>query len=353
MGCAPPVGLLVSVPVDGGDGGRRAALVLWRMCAASLVRVYRWAPHIPTLQFLVAPLFGRDGSATLLRFTGRQDVVLGVVVMITVPGGGLTLRQLGRVQLVTPPNAGSRWRGIRHADLVGVVRDSVEARGWGIERELYATARGGADMAGALLLRGVSDVQEVPGVRFALGILNSNSRRVALRLAVGASVVCCTNGVCTGDVLLSKVHDHTVDLVTAVGGALDQYASAVVRIPGMVGRLRETEVSPDRASAVLMEAGRRRLVGWATVGRVDREYRRPTFVEHGTGTSWALLNAFTYAARDNIAPTRQMHVYSAFLRMLPIAGSCLSGVKVGLHGVLVDTGASLSVGASIRETSGT
>lgn len=238
--------------------------------------------------------------------------------MITVLGAGIELDELRDIEVIPPMMAGKRWRPIPHAELVDTIKDEVATRGWRIERELFTVSKDQADMAGALLLNRVKGVEGVPdGMTLALGFLNSNARRRALQLTVGASVTCCTNGMCTGSILLSRLHDHTVDLVAEVDSALDQYVASAARIPAAVNAMREQYITPDMAAGILMEAGRRELVGWSAIGRVDQEFRNPTFAEHGKGTAWALLNAFTYAARKNINPGNQMAVYNEFRTLLP------------------------------------
>jgi len=239
--------------------------------------------------------------------------------MITVFDANTTLTDLHKIEPVTPPNAGRRWRAIPHGELVETIKDEVVSRGWRIMKELYSTAREGADLAGALLVQGIKGVEEVPGLDWAIGFLHSNARRKALQITVGASVTCCLNGICTGNIVLSRVHDRTVDLINEIEAAIDRYGAAAAHIPSMVAALRLRELAIGEASEILMETGRRGLVGWAAVGRVDEEYRHPTFKEHGQNTSWALLNAFTYAARANIAPTRQMTIYDEFRKLLPVA----------------------------------
>ena len=128
---------------------------------------------------------------------------------------------------------------------------------------------------------------------------------------------CMARRMCTGSILMNRVHDHTVDLTQEVDTALDRYVVEAAGLMDDVKALRECELSPAAASEILLQAARTRLVGWAAIGRVDAEYRRPTFAEHGRDNSWALLNAFTYAARRNINPIRQMEAYDAFRAMLP------------------------------------
>lgn len=239
--------------------------------------------------------------------------------MITVHKAGISLKQLRAIEPTTPKNAGRRWKPIRHGDLIDSIKDQITTRGWRITQALFSTAREGADMAGAFLMDDVRGVETVPGTTLALGFLNSNARRKALQITVGASITCCTNGMCTGSILLNRVHDHTVDLPAELNVALNKYTEAAKEIPGIIRNLKERELSPDEASGILLRAGRLRLVGWTAIGRVDKEYHWPTFTDHGNNTSWALLNAFTFAARRNIAPTRQMETYNTFRALLPTA----------------------------------
>lgn len=240
--------------------------------------------------------------------------------MITVIGKKISLGDLRGVTPTTPANAGRRWAAIPHAELVDTIKDECLTRNWRVKEELFTLTNEGADMAGALLLEGVRGVTVPTGQTLALGFLNNNSRRKALKITVGTSVMCCNNGMCSGDILLRRVHDQTVDLPDEVDVALDRYVEAAGGLALGVARLREQDLSPAQASDILLEAGRRGLVGWATVGRVDAEYRKPTFAEHGQHNSWALLQAFTYAARPNINPIKQMEVYNAFRQLLPVAG---------------------------------
>lgn len=236
--------------------------------------------------------------------------------MITVIGEGIDLEDLEKIEPVPPLLVGKRWRPVKHIDLVNTIKAEVKARGWVVADEKYAIARNGADMAGAFVFRSVTRLQEMPGMQFALGFLNSNARRKALTLTVGARIGCCTNGLCTGTILMSRYHDETLDLTAQIKDALDQYEDNAKGIPAMVKKMQKTEMNPGAAANYILEAGRRGWIGAAAVMRVDKEYNDPTYPEHGSGTAWALLNAFTYAARPNIAPIRQMEVFDDFRKMV-------------------------------------
>lgn len=239
--------------------------------------------------------------------------------MITVYGANQTLDDLREIVIATPEAAGRRWNPIAHADLVDTVKDECSTRGWRVTEERFATARDGADLAGVFMLEDVKGVKVPKGQSLCVGFLHSNARRRALQITVGTEVAVCNNGMCSGSILLNRVHDHTVDLAEEVEIALDQYTDHAKRLAAGVQCLRERELSPGEAGDILLQAGRQKLIGWTAVGRVDAEYRNPTFSDHGKNNSWALLNAFTYAARRNINPVNQMTTYNDFRKLLPVA----------------------------------
>ena len=239
--------------------------------------------------------------------------------MITVYGANTTRADLAKVELQTPANAGSRWTPIPHRELTDTILDECHMRGWQVKEERYALGRHGADLAGALLLEGVKGVEVPTGQTLALGFLHSNARRRALQITVGSSVAVCNNGMCSGQLLMQHKHDGTFDLCDEVDAALDNYATHANTLADGVRALQRAELSPDMAGNILLTAGRKKLVCWSAIGKVDAEYRKPTFADHGKDNSWALLQAFTYAARKNINPTQQMQTYNAFRQLLPTA----------------------------------
>lgn len=242
--------------------------------------------------------------------------------MITIVGGGksVTMDELEKIQVVTPPNAGRRWWPVRHDTLIKAIKAEVVARrGWHISDIKIATTRSGGDMAGAIMFSNIKGLPPMTGMQFALGFVNSNTRRKALKLTVGTQILCCLNGMCTGTILMKEVHEDTLMLETQIELALDKYEENARSIPAMVEGLQAQYLSRTEAAGLCMLAADKRLIGYTAAGRVFKEFEKPTFKEHGKDTSWTLLNAFTYAGRKNITPVAQMETFDTFRRMLPVA----------------------------------
>ena len=238
--------------------------------------------------------------------------------MITVCGKHIDLDTLRAVPLERPENAGGVWQGIQHGDLIETVLDEVFMRGWCVTDQRYALGKNPSELAAAFELQ-IPGTDPPPGQSFSLGLLTSNAMKRRLKMVVGSNVFVCNNGMATGEIVMLKRHTKHLDLPGEVERSLDEYAIKAREIPLLVERLRERELSPFEAEHILIQAGREGLMPWSRIGQVDEEWRHPRFAEHGFGTSWALLQAFTWVVKKD-PPMRQMEEMNSFRRLLPLAG---------------------------------
>lgn len=235
--------------------------------------------------------------------------------MITVYGANITAADLNHVRLDRPAKAGNYWEGIQHGTLVSAFSDEIRSRGWKITDERFSLSKDKADLAGAFGLE-IEGVDPPEGQTLSIGFMTSNAMRISTKVLVGTNVTVCHNGLATGEIVMQKKHTHGFNLFQEIEYSLDQYIPKARKINHIVTGLQEAELSPTNADEILMEAGRNRLMPWSRIGAVDKEYRNPTFAEHGTGTSWALLNAFTHTVKRN-PPMQQMEQMNKFRELLP------------------------------------
>ena len=232
--------------------------------------------------------------------------------MITVFGANTTANDLN---LDRPAKAGNYWEGIQHGTLVTAFQDEIRSRGWKITEERFSLSKDKADLAGAFSLE-IEEVTPPEGQTLSIGFITSNAMRIATKVLVGANVTVCRNGLATGEIVMQKKHTHGFNLFQEIEHSLDQYIPKAQKINHIVKSFQECEISSTNVDRVLMEAGRKRLMPWSRIGSVDKEYRNPTFAEHGKGTSWALLNSFTHPVKRN-PPMQQMEQMNSFRELLP------------------------------------
>lgn len=252
--------------------------------------------------------------------------------MITVYDANTKLEDLHHIALRRPEKAGVRWQGIPHGVLANAVVDAVTDRGWKVKETKFSVSPNETEMAGALDLE-IDDVQIPDGMSLSLGLLTSNAMKRSLIMVAGANVACCLNGMATGQIVLRRKHTIGFNLENEINDSLNEYRQQVVGINRMVADLKETELPQKEADRVLMEAGRQRLMPWSRIGKVDAEYRNPTFAEHGQGTSYALLQAFTYHVKKN-SPLTQMTSMNRFRGLLPVRSVLPQPRMIGQGGLI-------------------
>ena len=235
--------------------------------------------------------------------------------MITVFGANTTLEDLQRIPLERPPKAGAYWEGVPHGALVNTLSDEIRSRGWNITDQKFSLSKDKGDLVGAFGLE-IKGVDAPEGQTLSLGFTTSNMMRMSLKLLVGTQVTVCLNGMATGEIVMQRKHTHGFNMFQEIESSLDQYIPRAQKINHIVKSFQECEISDKVTDRILMEAGRSRLMPWSRIGAVDKEYRKPTFAEHGKGTSWALLNAFTHTVKRN-PPLQQMDQMNKFRELLP------------------------------------
>ena len=240
--------------------------------------------------------------------------------MITVYDNNTTLADLPRTEVERPSigkyTAGRCWKGIAHGKLADGVIAGVESRGWTVTDSKFSLQRNAMDLVGAFNLM-IPELELPEGQSMSLGLVASNGMTKATRIYVGTEVAVCHNGMATGQVVMNRRKTINFNMCEEITRSLDGYFQQAIGVKNTVKCLRETELSPDRADAILMAAGRNKLMPWNRISKVDAEYRKPTFAEHGLGTAWALLNAFTYVAKETPV-AKQMDQINRFRQTLPI-----------------------------------
>lgn len=233
--------------------------------------------------------------------------------MIHVYDKNATLEDLRKVELVPPKGAGSHWQGIQHGELVDTIIDECRLKGWQPGDMAFSLARKGADMVGAVELR-MPGLEPPEGMGFNVGIVTSNARRKSLQLMVGATVTICHNGLATGQVVVKRKHTGAFDLSEEIDRGLDDYAKQAAGMAQQVERLRSLTISNAKAAEIIGQAGQEEIMARGRLWDVAREFMAPSH-DHGLGTGWTLLNAFTLVAKQS-PPSQQMQSMNRFRQLV-------------------------------------
>jgi len=213
---------------------------------------------------------------------------------------GSTRAQLRKIPLVAPERASPIWKGIQHGELADTIVKGLEDRKVTIKDERWYTGHQNTHLTGSLTLT-VPKKKSPKGMDFALGVHHGNDMCYALKFAVGTKIFICENGMVSGDISLRKLHTKNFNLEAAVGEGLDQFLNQLDLVGEFIESLKAIPISDDRRDELLMEAGRLKLLPWSRIGKVDKEFRKPTFQDFNQKTAWGLYNAFTYVIQKSPA----------------------------------------------------
>ena len=121
------------------------------------------------------------------------------------------------IALVPTPEATASWKPVPHVDVIDAVTDVVKAHNWQILDEQYGLARDGQRMFGFLRINRTSSAEWSR----CIGIRNSHDRTLAVGLAAGLSVICCSNLCLGGSMVLKRRHTSRIELNSLVVEAID------------------------------------------------------------------------------------------------------------------------------------
>lgn len=205
--------------------------------------------------------------------------------------------------LVEVPQGTETHRPIPHINLVKTIEEALHFRHIAVVAERFAVTPDGMKMFGLLELN-----EEWNGLRFSLGIRNSNNKTMSLGMVAGYRVFVCDNMAFSGEFkpVLAK-HSKHFDLEDTITIGIDRVQRYFSPLKEQIARWQETEVTDDQARLVIYKAFLEDKFPVRMMGDVHKEYFEPSYEAFKPRTFWSLSNAFTTAAKE-LAPVAQYTV---------------------------------------------
>jgi len=225
---------------------------------------------------------------------------------------------VGRDEIVNvpTPEGTASWHPVAHADVIAAVAEAVRAKNWQILDEQYGLAREGQRMFGVMRVNRSSS-QEWSRC---IGIRNSHDQSLAVGLAAGVSVMCCSNLAFGGTMVLHRRHTSRIELGDLVVEAVEELEMEFLNLETVSEDLKLHEVRPDEARAVIVRAAEVGAVNSCDIVPIFREFQKPCHEEFADPTRWSLLNAFTEHAKK-YSPGRADVCYRGLTRLFGLDGN--------------------------------
>lgn len=221
-----------------------------------------------------------------------------------------------------PAGAGGEWSAIRHGDLIDVIVDEAEARGWlspgTVYPGRYCYTNSGACMAASIGLPELG----FGGKDFCyhVGVINSNNRRRALQV-YGGVVIGGKWAVVTDDLTNGRMIRHTDGTAwrDEIRRMLDVFGIARHGIAETL-QSYQLPITEFEEARLLVLAARQNILPWTGIGKINGD----------SATVYDLLRVVSLAIRLG-PPYRQLDALYNFGRLLPLGTNGKTRLKFGLE----------------------
>lgn len=201
-----------------------------------------------------------------------------------------SLAEIRCAEMVCPPTATERWKGLPHADLLDAIKAEAKRRDWKLDNFQSHFGEGKAIMAASFRLTDPGQPPLDVG-SLSLGVYNSNSPNNDARLRFfGGVEIGNKTSVCFVEAPLSK-HMISADLAEDVRVGCSYLAEEFKDFPVRINLLKGKYWPEGHADFLLLQACRRKLLPWSYLGAVDETYAK--LESAGSGNGWGLLTAMS------------------------------------------------------------
>jgi hypothetical protein len=209
---------------------------------------------------------------------------------------GWTTRKITRADLefISTPEATDTFQPIPHKVLVDALDELLALRRFQILRSEFAASPDGMKLFGLLEINAAME-----GVRFAIGLRNSNDKSMRLGLVAGYRVRVCDNMMFQGDFnpLLAK-HTKGLDLIESVSIGIDRIHRGFAPLERAINTKRLMQIADDEARVLIYQAFLEEKFPISLIKAVHRNYFEPEWEDFRDRTLWSLENAFTESFKD-------------------------------------------------------
>lgn len=219
------------------------------------------------------------------------------------------------IAMVPTPAATVSWKPVAHSEVIEAVTRAVHARNWQIIDEQYGLARDGQRMFGFMRINRTSSNEWSR----CIGIRNSHDRSVAVGLAAGLTVSCCSNLCLGGSMVLRRRHTSRIDLAGIVATAIGELETEFLTLETVAEDLKLLYLKDDQARAAIVKSAEAGVINSSDIVPIFKEFKEPRHIEFAEPTRWSLLNAFTENAKK-YTPSRADICYRGLTRLFGLDG---------------------------------
>lgn len=225
------------------------------------------------------------------RFTAERENGTGHERVGTlISGRETTLINRSALRHLPVPPSTETFQPIPHHQLVEQIHESLSYRRLQVVREEFAVSPDGMKLFGLIELN-----VEYSGVRFAIGLRNSNDKSMRVGLVAGYRVMVCENKMLTGDFnpLLAK-HSKNFNLIDALSVAVDRIQRNIGGVEKSIEFKKNYWLDEETARNMIYRAFLVDKFPMSLMRSLHHEFFvAPSYEEFKPRNLWSLENAFT------------------------------------------------------------
>lgn len=200
---------------------------------------------------------------------------------------------------IEPPEATDTWKPVAHVEFVETLHQTMERRGYRLEREQYGISPDGEKLFGVMGFQ-----QESSEYRLSIGFRTSNDKSLAAKLVVGVKVFVCDNLVLSGDsLLMNRRHSKTFALRSELWDATEVVAQRFTNFQKRIESLKTIICCYNTGVLNVVKAAQSLIMPQRLILPILEEFREPSHEEFSGPNLWSLHNAFTEVYRREFKPT--------------------------------------------------
>lgn len=197
------------------------------------------------------------------------------------------------------PQETKTYKPVSHQELIDLTLESIYQSGYKLESQNYSTAREGNVANGRYTISNVADSE----MKLQIGWQNSYDRSLALKFALGTSIIICSNGMVKGDHGAFR-KKHQGDIQTFTPAAISEYIKGggdafqtLQKDRDMLKQYEATEkVQAEVIGSLFLQE---EIISSSQMNIIKKELKTPTHNYGSEGSMWELYNNVTFAMKQS------------------------------------------------------
>lgn len=209
---------------------------------------------------------------------------------------------LSTLETIPEPPPTSRWAPLPHHLIIKTFNELAPSHGFEVINHDLQLSKDTLRMLAKLHLRAGNGHDHERLLQ--VGLLNFNNHKRAFRGTAGYHVIICSNGMHTGDLILSQRHSRSVSewLHAQVNSAFEQLRQRYHTQNAEIEKFKVTSCGDRDFNHLLIRAFEEQAITVRNLPIVLKNWKHPNYDAFRPRNLWSALNSFTEAERSTALP---------------------------------------------------